>query len=334
MLRARIPTSLTAAPDKAALTYRSFSIQGKQAATLLSRRLKVPVTEDHPASKGLAVLVHADRRPQTIETNGEERTFFGPSLIVKSLAEYSRAGRSEAGDIGLLGLTQARLMGRANNKSRRPRLKQSPLPSATEDAQKSAISRLLTRGQFEETLAQGRHSKAVWQLLRRLTGLFCEADGIWFTLFVHDAGDDGISMCVRMLTAPAHSSGELTAHHLRPAAPFPTSSSTTMPCIACPRTSKRYTRRRSATQMCVFHTRLLAQFCSQRTVLQCSSRPRPLLQTAQATDGGLFYIKLHNGGNIGSFGYGAGNAMATMDGLALAGGKVRAGARASREGRC
>lgn len=86
--------------------------------------------------------------------------------------------------------------------------------------------------------------------------------------------------------------------------------------------------------MCVFHTRLLAQFCSQRIVLECSSRPRPLLQTAQATDGGLFYIKLHNGGNVGSFGYGAGNAMATMDGLALAGGKVRAGARASREGRC
>ncbi|PWN28988.1 succinyl-CoA synthetase-like protein [Jaminaea rosea] len=43
--------------------------------------------------------------------------------------------------------------------------------------------------------------------------------------------------------------------------------------------------------------------------------------SAQASDGGLFYIKLHNGGNIGSFGYGAGNAMATMDGLALAGGK-------------
>lgn len=42
--------------------------------------------------------------------------------------------------------------------------------------------------------------------------------------------------------------------------------------------------------------------------------------TAQAEDGGLFYIKLANGGNIGSFGYGAGNAMGTMDGLAIAGG--------------
>ena len=41
--------------------------------------------------------------------------------------------------------------------------------------------------------------------------------------------------------------------------------------------------------------------------------------TAQAEDGGLFYIKLHNGGKVGSFGYGAGNAMATMDGLAMAG---------------
>ncbi|CAO1629426.1 unnamed protein product [Jaminaea pallidilutea] len=42
---------------------------------------------------------------------------------------------------------------------------------------------------------------------------------------------------------------------------------------------------------------------------------------ATAEDGGLFYIKLHNGGKVGSFGYGAGNAMGTMDGLALAGGK-------------
>ncbi|UZJ50726.1 hypothetical protein CBS101457_000046 [Exobasidium rhododendri] len=42
--------------------------------------------------------------------------------------------------------------------------------------------------------------------------------------------------------------------------------------------------------------------------------------TAQAEDGGLFYIKLNNGGNVGSFGYGAGNAMATMDGLAMVGG--------------
>lgn len=42
--------------------------------------------------------------------------------------------------------------------------------------------------------------------------------------------------------------------------------------------------------------------------------------TAQAEDGGLFYIKLSNGGNIGSFGYGAGNAMGTMDGLTIAGG--------------
>lgn len=41
--------------------------------------------------------------------------------------------------------------------------------------------------------------------------------------------------------------------------------------------------------------------------------------TAKAEDGGLFYIKLANGGKVGSFGYGAGNAMATMDGLAIAG---------------
>lgn len=42
--------------------------------------------------------------------------------------------------------------------------------------------------------------------------------------------------------------------------------------------------------------------------------------TAKAEDGGLFYIKLNNGGSVGSFGYGAGNAMATMDGLAMVGG--------------
>lgn len=41
--------------------------------------------------------------------------------------------------------------------------------------------------------------------------------------------------------------------------------------------------------------------------------------TASAEDGGLFYIKLANGGKVGSFGYGAGNAMATIDGLAMAG---------------
>lgn len=43
---------------------------------------------------------------------------------------------------------------------------------------------------------------------------------------------------------------------------------------------------------------------------------------AKAEDGGLFYIDLKNGGNIGSFGYGAGNAMGTMDGLSIAGGQV------------
>jgi succinyl-CoA synthetase beta subunit len=42
--------------------------------------------------------------------------------------------------------------------------------------------------------------------------------------------------------------------------------------------------------------------------------------TARAEDGGLFYIKLQKKGRIGSFGYGAGNAMATMDGLTLVGG--------------
>jgi succinyl-CoA synthetase beta subunit len=44
--------------------------------------------------------------------------------------------------------------------------------------------------------------------------------------------------------------------------------------------------------------------------------------TDKAEKGGLFYIKLQNGGNIGAFGYGAGNAMATMDGLTISGGKV------------
>ncbi|PWN51803.1 succinyl-CoA synthetase-like protein [Violaceomyces palustris] len=40
-----------------------------------------------------------------------------------------------------------------------------------------------------------------------------------------------------------------------------------------------------------------------------------------AEEGGLFYIKLPDGGRVGCFGYGAGNAMATMDGLAAAGEK-------------
>jgi succinyl-CoA synthetase beta subunit len=47
--------------------------------------------------------------------------------------------------------------------------------------------------------------------------------------------------------------------------------------------------------------------------------------TDRAEKGGLFYVKLKNGGNIGAFGYGAGNAMATMDGLTLFGGKVSSG---------
>lgn len=44
--------------------------------------------------------------------------------------------------------------------------------------------------------------------------------------------------------------------------------------------------------------------------------------TAQATSGGLFYVKLPVPGRVGvgSFGYGAGNAMGTMDALASAGG--------------
>lgn len=43
---------------------------------------------------------------------------------------------------------------------------------------------------------------------------------------------------------------------------------------------------------------------------------------AKAEDGGLFYINLPNNGNIGSFGYGAGNAMGTMDAITNAGGTV------------
>lgn len=40
----------------------------------------------------------------------------------------------------------------------------------------------------------------------------------------------------------------------------------------------------------------------------------------QAAAGKLFYVK-HDGGNIGCFGYGAGNGMATLDVLAVKGGK-------------
>ncbi|TKY87312.1 hypothetical protein EX895_003989 [Sporisorium graminicola] len=66
------------------------------------------------------------------------------------------------------------------------------------------------------------------------------------------------------------------------------------------------------------------------------SRPRNA-NTARAEDGGLFYVKLSDvdaptptqteaggespDGNVGCFGYGAGNAMATMDGLNVAGGR-------------
>lgn len=66
------------------------------------------------------------------------------------------------------------------------------------------------------------------------------------------------------------------------------------------------------------------------------SRPRNP-NTARAEDGGLFYVKLSDveaptptqsdsgnklpEGNVGCFGYGAGNAMATMDGLNVAGGR-------------
>ncbi len=41
----------------------------------------------------------------------------------------------------------------------------------------------------------------------------------------------------------------------------------------------------------------------------------------QASDAKLFYVK-KSGGKIGMYGYGAGVAMATMDALAVAGGKV------------
>uniref|UniRef100_V5EYK4 Succinyl-CoA synthetase beta subunit n=2 Tax=Kalmanozyma brasiliensis (strain GHG001) TaxID=1365824 RepID=V5EYK4_KALBG len=65
-----------------------------------------------------------------------------------------------------------------------------------------------------------------------------------------------------------------------------------------------------------------------------ASRPRNA-NSARAEDGGLFYVKLSDvssptptvegkvlpEGNVGCFGYGAGNAMATMDGLNVAGGR-------------
>lgn len=41
-----------------------------------------------------------------------------------------------------------------------------------------------------------------------------------------------------------------------------------------------------------------------------------------SNEDGLFYIKLPKKGYIGTFGYGAGNAMATMDGITNAGGLV------------
>lgn len=161
--RARIPTLSTLSPPPR----RLFSVHGDAAASLLARHTNSKVHSQNVVSSSevgttLAVLLHADRRPQ------QQFGFFGPSLLVCAAADLYRTEASGLGQ-GDLGIMQLQ--------------KQSPqqVQQVTIDLQHDG----LTKEKAQQSLQRWTKSDQAAAALIGLWELFKSSEGIWFTLYLH-----------------------------------------------------------------------------------------------------------------------------------------------------
>lgn len=218
--------------------------------------------------QGVAVLISADRDPQSWPADADARTgnFFGPSILsarVSSLAPLDKTyfGR---GGLGLLKLRQQK-------------------PASISHVAVRSNTSSLAESQLT-SLVHGLASKEAQNVIAAMWKVFDQYEGLWFSFTLVPAqGDTEVKV-----VAPYMEFDDFAVRRQPLLKPY------------------------------------------------FESRPRHT-NTARAEDGGLFFVKLSDvdaptltqasagkelpEGNIGCFGYGAGNAMATMDGLNVAGGR-------------
>ncbi|SPO22106.1 related to succinyl-coa ligase [gdp-forming] beta-chain, mitochondrial precursor [Ustilago trichophora] len=266
----RLPLAATRTPS----AIRDFHLERKDIPTFLSKAgaklpssIKIePSAPSTVASEGVAVLISADRDPQSSwpgSSGGEKRKFYGPSIFSAPLSALSALDSTYFGKGGL-GLLK---------------LRQTDPTKLTHAGVRSTTSTLPTSQLDELVHGLGEEAKTVVQEMWKL---FDTYEGLWFSFILVPCSDG--SLCV---TAPYMEFDDFAVRRQPLLKPY------------------------------------------------FESRPRNP-NTARAEDGGLFYVKLSDvdaptptqaegkelpEGNVGCFGYGAGNAMATMDGLNKAGGR-------------
>lgn len=282
----RISTSAMVAPRwamrnayRAALTVRipssvrDFHLESKDIPTFLSKAgVKLPSSvkiESGPATsdKGVAVLISADRDPQSSWPSGSkgEGKFYGPSILSAPLSSLSPLDSTYFGKGGL-GLLKLRQKSPSSIAHAAVRSNSTSLPSDS-----------------LESLVHGLGSEAA-TVVEEMWKVFDKFEGLWFTFTISPSSDGGVK-----ISAPYLELDDFAVRRQPELKPY------------------------------------------------FESRPRNA-NSARAEDGGLFYVKLSDvdaptptqkgsegkelpEGNVGCFGYGAGNAMATMDGLNVAGGR-------------
>lgn len=154
---------------------RHFSLQAKAAASFLSDHVGLQqVTAEvssGKASSDLAILLHADRRPQALP-DGSVR--FGPSINVCAASDLppSDSAGLGAGDLGIMKLQQ-----------REPqKVQQRGIEISDEWSQGEAgelLKEVSTMSGIEVSEANRNEAAAV---LLKMWTLFRECEGIWFTL--------------------------------------------------------------------------------------------------------------------------------------------------------
>ncbi len=251
---------------------RDFHLQAKEIPTFLSevgatlpRSVSIEVGEASNADQGVAVLISADRDPQSSWPGSQAKSgakFYGPSIVSAPLKSLSSLDSTFFGKGGL-GLLK---------------LRREASKSVAQAGVRSGASSL--DSQQLEALSHGLGGDA-GAVIEQMWKVFDQQEGLWFSFTLVPASD-GIRV-------------------VKPYLEF-----------------DDFAVRRQPQLKPYFE-----------------SRPRNA-NTARAEDGGLFYVKLadvdaptptqHGSsdlpeGNVGCFGYGAGNAMATMDGLNKAGGR-------------
>ncbi|SPO23432.1 related to succinyl-coa ligase [gdp-forming] beta-chain, mitochondrial precursor [Ustilago trichophora] len=266
----RLPLTATRAPS----AIRDFHLESKDVPTFLSKAganlpSSINIEASAPstaASGGVAVLISADRDPQSSwpgSSKEEKSKFYGPSVLSAPLSALSSLDSTYFGKGGL-GLLK---------------LRQTDPTKLTHAGVRSTTSTIPTSQLDELVHGLGEDAKTVVQEMWKL---FDTHEGLWFSFTLVPSSDGSLSV-----TAPYLEFDDFAVRRQPLLKPY------------------------------------------------FESRPRNP-NTARAEDGGLFYVKLSDvdaptptqaegkelpEGNVGCFGYGAGNAMATMDGLNKAGGR-------------